>query len=144
MDKKEYILVQEVQDTHWWWQGRKKIIEEIIKKFIDFSGKLSIADVGCGYGANISFLRQYGDVTGLELSEDAIRRIQEKWGESVELIRWSSPEPVARKFDFILMADVLEHIPDDDQAVTWLYDHLNEGGGIIDSSSPPIFMEPNG
>lgn len=128
MDKIEYDLLKNVQYRHWWWIGRKSIIQAVIEGHIDLSHKLLIADAGCGYGANIHFLRQYGDVVGLELSTEALDAINSKWGNSVRLFTWKSPQNLNQKFDLILMADVLEHIPDDQEAVNWIYDHLREDG----------------
>jgi len=131
VDKAEYELVREVQDTHWWWLGRKRIIETLIEKNIKHSKKLSIADIGCGFGGNISMLRQYGDVTALELNKEAISQITYKWGDSVKTIVWKSPEAIAEKFDLMLLADVLEHIPNNIEAIEWIYEHLNDGGYCI-------------
>lgn len=124
----EYDLVKQVQNHHWWWLGREKIIETLIEKFVDLNRKLSIADVGCGFGANISMLRQYGDVTGLELNDEAIKTVKERWGESVQTVNWKSPDSLNTRFNFMLLADVLEHIPDDKGAIDWIHQHLDSGG----------------
>jgi SAM-dependent methyltransferase len=128
MEDKEYKLVREVQDKHWFWLGRQKIVQTILEHHIDLSRKLLIADAGCGFGANISFLRQYGDVVGLEMNEEALKTVGEKWADSVQLLQWKSPEKLAQRFDLILMTDVLEHIPDDAEAVEWIYEHLKARG----------------
>lgn len=131
MENSEYELVSKVQYQHWWWLGRKKLIESVIEGYIDLSRKLAIADVGCGYGANIPMLRQYGDVVGLELNKEAISEIENTWGSSVQTVIWKSPEAINQKFDLILMADVLEHIPNDREAVDWIFEHLSDTGRIL-------------
>lgn len=131
MQSKEYKLVRQVQGRHWWWLGRERIIETVVEKYLDMSVKLEIADVGCGFGANISMLRQYGDVTGLELNADAIRTVKSRWGDSVQAVAWRSPDPLAMRFDFMLLADVLEHIPDDRGAVEWVHEHLVDNGHAL-------------
>ncbi len=124
----EYELVHQVQGRHWWWLGRERIIETTVEKYIDTSTKLNIADVGCGFGANISMLRQYGDVTGLELNDDAINSVKQRWGDSVKTVNWKSPNSIPMRFNFLLLADVLEHIPDHQGAVDWMNEHLTDGG----------------
>ena len=124
----EYDLVNKVQNVHWWWRGRAYLIQKIIEKHIILSSKLKIADVGCGFGANISMLRQYGDVTGLEMNNDALGTVKSKWGNSVKTINWSSPKPLKSRYDFMLFADVFEHIPNDKEAVTWVHNHLKKNG----------------
>lgn len=136
----EYELVRQVQGHHWWWVGREKIIRTLVGEHIDTSVKLSIADVGCGFGANISMLRQYGDVTGLELNAEAIEIIKNKWGNSVSTVRWNSPDPLSSRFDLMLLGDVLEHIPDDAGAIHWIYDHLLDGGQALITVPAHQFM----
>ena len=128
MRLKEYELVRQVQGRHWWWIGREKIIDTLVDRYLDTSVKFEIADVGCGFGANISMLRKYGDVTGLELNEEAINTVKVRWGDSVNTVNWQSPNPLATKFNFMLLADVLEHIPDDKGAIDWINEHLLENG----------------
>lgn len=128
METREYELVRQVQNRHWWWLGREKIIETLIDRYLDTSVKFEIADVGCGFGANISMLRQYGDVTGLELNAEAIDTVRLRWGGSVNAVNWQSPDPLLMRFNFMLLADVLEHIPDDKGAIDWISEHLLAGG----------------
>lgn len=128
MQIKEYELVRQVQGRHWWWLGRERIIETVIEKYLDTTVKLDIADVGCGFGANISMLRKYGDVTGLELNSEAIDTVRSRWGDSVQTVRWQSPNALTTRFNFMLLADVLEHIPDDRAAIEWIKQHLVENG----------------
>lgn len=131
MESREYELVRQVQDRHWWWLGRGKIIETVIERHLDTSVKFEIADVGCGFGANISMLRQYGDVTGLELQNEAIANINARWGRSVNTMYWQSPDPLPMRFNFMLLADVLEHISDDKGTIDWLCEHLSAGGHAV-------------
>ena len=131
MEIKEYKIISEVQEDHWWWLGRQKIMEDLIQKKIPLSNKLKIADVGCGYGANIPMLKKYGHVTGLDTSKEAIESIKARWGAEVDALVWQSPDNISQQFDFIVFADVLEHIPDDKATVEWAFRHLKEGGYIL-------------
>lgn len=128
MQLSEYELVRQVQGQHWWWLGREKIIETLVERYIDTSVKFEIADVGCGFGANISMLRQFGDVTGLELNAEAIETVKSRWGNSVQTVNWKSPDSLSLRFNFMLLGDVLEHIPDDKGAIDWINEHLLSGG----------------
>ena len=40
------------QDSHWWFQARKKIIEQVISE-ISLSKKSKILDFGAGSGVNL-------------------------------------------------------------------------------------------
>jgi SAM-dependent methyltransferase len=140
MNQEEYQLVSEVQTSHWWWIGRRKILEILIENHFDLTLKLRIADVGAGFGANISMLRQYGDVTALELNKAAIMQMGKKWGQSIRTIIWKSPEKIEGYFDLILLADVLEHIPDDREAVTWIWEHLAPGGCVVITAPAHLYL----
>lgn len=131
MEKKEYKIISDVQEDHWWWLGRQNIIEDLIQKRIPTSNKLKIADVGCGYGANIPMLKKYGHVTGLDTSKDAIDSIKKRWPSEVDALVWQSPENISRQFDLMVFADVLEHIPDDKATADWIFRHLKKGGHVL-------------
>ena len=135
MEAQEYAIVENSQEEHWWWLGRQRIIERLIERFClrGCDRHLRIADVGSGFGANITMLRRYGSVVALEPSQDAVAKIRERWAPDgeVEAIRWQCPEPVEGRFDLMLLADVLEHIADDAAAVQWISDHLAPGGLVV-------------
>jgi len=131
MERREYQLVGEVQTAHWWWRGRRRIIEAVLDRKVGRSRPLQVADIGSGYGANIPMLARYGEVSALEMDDDALARIKRDHGDRVRTIRWKSPEPIDQRFDLMLLADVLEHIPDDRQAVRWIWEHLTDGGHVL-------------
>ncbi len=131
MDPGEYELTKQVQNQHWIWRGRRKIIDALIFRFISSQKKLMIADIGCGFGANIPVLQKYGTVTALEMNDGAIEFVKSKFGSDVTTIKWRSPERLQQSFDLIVLADVLEHVPDDQQMANWIFDHLNDGGHVL-------------
>lgn len=131
MERSEYALIEQVQGHHWWWLGRNRIIQAVIERYIDHSRPLLMADAGCGFGANIPMLRQYGAVVALEQDDDALRKMSERYRDAIKAIKWKSPEPLDERFDLVLFADVLEHIPDDAEAVAWTFEHLRDGGHVL-------------
>lgn len=131
MDREEYALTREIQDRHWLWLGRQKILQTLIEKHLDLSHPLRIADLGCGYGGNIPALMQYGHVTGLEPYADAVQFVTKRFSGKAEALAWTMPEPLDRRFDLIAMIEVLEHLEDDAAAVDWLSEHLAPGGHVI-------------
>lgn len=61
MDNKIFLRQIRNQKKHWWFQARKKIIDEIIFE-INFKKKINILDFGSGSGVNIDILQKYGEV----------------------------------------------------------------------------------
>ena len=131
MENKEYELMSEIQGSHWIWTARRTVIKTLIDHSVKPKTPFSIADVGAGFGANLDLLTQYGDVSALELHEDALKTIQKKWGPRVKTVAWKCPDPLDSKFDLILLADVLEHIPNDREMARWIFDHLKPNGFVL-------------
>ena len=73
MDLKEYEIMYRSEQSHWWYQGMAAITRSLIRGLgIEGSG-LRILDAGCGTGAGLMFLAQYGLVTGIDISGHALR-----------------------------------------------------------------------
>jgi hypothetical protein len=67
----ESALIQEMyqrQDHHWWFQGRARIVGTLIARFASRAPErgrpLRLCDVGCGTGANLRMLAEFGQVWG--------------------------------------------------------------------------------
>ena len=56
------------QKKHWWFQARKKIIDQIISN-INLKKNINILDFGSGSGVNLDMLRKHGLVDILLLNE---------------------------------------------------------------------------
>lgn len=131
MKQELYKELYELEEKHWWFVGRRKIIFSLIQKYIpDNLGK--ILDIGCGTGLNSDLLRNRGgEVIGLEISEDAIRYASRRapW---LKVIKGSFPETdLSGKFDLITLFDVLEHIDDDNSALLTVKELLSEKGYAV-------------
>ncbi|MGD2126360.1 MAG: class I SAM-dependent methyltransferase [Desulfobacteraceae bacterium] len=73
MDLKEYDIMYRAEESHWWYQGMARITRKIVENYYHPGGGLRILDAGCGTGAGMILLSDYGMVTGLDLSPYAIR-----------------------------------------------------------------------
>ena len=73
MDPKEYEIMYRAEQSHWWYQGMAAITRSILEIFYAPGSGLAILDAGCGTGAGLLFLSQYGSVTGLDISAHALR-----------------------------------------------------------------------
>jgi SAM-dependent methyltransferase len=68
----EYELqTHEVEDHHWWYQGRRRVLERTIQRLALPAGA-RILDAGCGSGRNMVDLARHGTVTGIELSPPSV------------------------------------------------------------------------
>ncbi len=73
MNLEEYEIMFNVEDTLWWYRGMQAITRAVIERHYPRGGRLRILDAGCGTGAAMRYLADYGAVTGLDLVPFALR-----------------------------------------------------------------------
>jgi SAM-dependent methyltransferase len=115
MKEHTYPIMFRVEQSHWWYTGRRKILgsflENICRRVTDRRPR--ILDVGCGTGANLLMLSEYGDAEGVDLSEDAIAFCRERGLENVKLGAAEKLPYDDGTFDLVTALDVVEHLDDD-------------------------------
>jgi SAM-dependent methyltransferase len=57
----------EAEQRHFWFRGFKRFVGPLIEEATAGRPNLRLLDAGCGTGANLPFLQQYGTAFGLEL-----------------------------------------------------------------------------
>ncbi len=128
----EYQLMYEVEDRLWWYKGMETITRALIERFYPRGAGLRILDAGCGTGAVMGYLADYGVVTGIDYSSDALRFCLTR-GRS-RLARGSADAlPFAdASFDLVTSFDVLcVHTVNDMQALSEFCRVLVPGGRVI-------------
>ena len=63
----------EAEQRHFWFRGFKRFVAPLIEEATAGRSNPRLLDAGCGTGANLPFLKQYGTPFGLELSWRGIR-----------------------------------------------------------------------
>jgi len=62
MQQHTYAIMDRVEDSHWWFVGRRAILEGFLQRiaheFRNPQSAIRILDVGCGPGANLEMLPQ--------------------------------------------------------------------------------------
>lgn len=89
-------------------------------------------EVGCGTGANLAMLKQFGKLDAVEL-DDAARAIASARGD-VAVRPGALPAELPAEcgdYDMIVLLDVLEHIEADEAALTELRRRLRPGGKLV-------------
>ncbi len=130
MQKIHYQTIYDVEQGHWWYKTRRGIVHDLINKFVK-NKPISILDVGCGPGALMTELKQYGQVEGVDFSPDAVSFCKSRGIESVQVAPAESLPFPSENFDLVLALDVLEHLKDDDKAMKEIYRVLKPNGQII-------------
>lgn len=135
MSPEAYVQMARVQDRHWWFLARRKILFAQIKA-LNLPPNADILEIGSGTGANLGLLSEFGSVTGLEMSGEAIafasRRAQSL--HCVTLRQGICPQDlseIGKHFDLICLFDVLEHIDEDAETLRRLAHILKPGGRLM-------------
>lgn len=128
-----YPILYEVEESHWWCIGRRRIIASFVK---DICSKITdhhpqILDVGCGTGANLKMLAQFGDAQGVDVSADAVAFCRERGLENVKLGAAESLPFADNEFDLVTALDVVEHMDDDVAGLREMRRVLRPGGRLL-------------
>ena len=131
MQRHTYAIMDRVEDSHWWFVGRRAILESFLRGIVGNLGKpadqLRILDVGCGTGANLEMLSQFGKAEGVDVSDDALEFCRRK-GLSVQKgLAETLPYP-DDTFDLTTALDVVEHLDDDDAGLKEMHRVTKPGG----------------
>ena len=127
MNKKTFLRQIKNQKEHWWFQARKKIIDQIISDNI-FKKNNNILDFGSGSGVNLDILKKYGSVDVHEKNKFA-RSILKK-NKNVKTI-FSNLKLKKNYYDMILLADVIEHIEKPKILIKNLKKFLKKDGQLL-------------
>jgi len=122
-----------VEQSHWWYTGRRKIladfVDAICRQVTDRRPR--ILDVGCGTGANLLMLSEYGDAEGVDVSEDALAFCRER---GLDKVRLGAAEELPYEdgtFDLVTALDVVEHLDDDLAGLREMRRVLRPGGRVL-------------
>ena len=119
-----------LEQSNFWFKARNRLILHLFNRHIDKKNKLSVLEIGCGTGfvlnelQKIQSLKLYGAeilLNGLKL---AAQRVPE-----AEFIQLDATNmQFVSEFDIICAFDVLEHIGEDEKAISNVYKALKEKG----------------
>jgi len=132
MERVVYQQMAELDDRHWWYRARRRIIADLIRREVRPPANAQILELGCGTGHNLAMLGGFGHVDGLELDEEARELSEKRLGRKI----MSSPLPELgevpdRHYDLIGAFDVIEHIEDDRAALASIATKLKPGGKFV-------------
>jgi SAM-dependent methyltransferase len=130
MDERLMNAMLELDDRHWWYRGRRRIIRSELDRLPLRSGA-RVLDAGCGSGRTLQELRPYGEVYGIELDPGAARVAQSRGQGEVRIGRLEELPWEEGYFDLITCLDVIEHTPDDRVTLRELRRVCQPGGFLL-------------
>jgi len=131
MERVVYQQMAELDDRHWWYRARRRILADLIRREANLPRNARILEIGCGTGHNLPMLSGFGHVDGLELDDEAASLSEARLGRAI--LRSPLPElaGVADDYDLIGAFDVIEHIDDDHAALAAIATKLKPGGKFM-------------
>jgi SAM-dependent methyltransferase len=130
MDRDYELQTHRAEDRHWWYRGRRTVLNRVIKD-LGLPEHARILDAGCGSGRNMVELSRYGTVSAIELSPASVALARERHaGEVVEGSVLEMPYADA-SFELAASLDVIEHLEDDVAALRELRRVVAPGGALL-------------
>src|SRR5450755_4505294 len=108
MDEKLMQQTLAVDEHHWWYRGRRRIIRAELQR-LPLPAGAQVLDAGCGSGRTLADLVAYGTVSGIELNEDAAEGARTRGHGEVLVGRLEELPWADASFDLITCLDVIEH-----------------------------------
>jgi SAM-dependent methyltransferase len=132
MDRIIFDRMAALDQTHWWYVARRRILADLIAREVIPPQDARILEIGCGTGHNFPVLSAFGHVDALEVDAPARAIASARLGRDVG----SAPLPELTgipdgSYDLIALLDVLEHIEGDKAALASIRAKLKPGGRIL-------------
>jgi len=132
MKKITYDIEWELERTHWWFIGRRRLLRFLLSS-LNMKKDSFVIDVGCGVGSNLHFLRSMNakaigidsEIYSLLLAEKRLLGVPLVHGDMTKLPFKSN------SIGLIIASDVLEHLDDDSLGVREIYRALKPKGVAI-------------
>ncbi len=131
MDELTYRQFCELDRTHWWLVGRRRIFFALLEHFLPVQSDLLILDIGCGYGGMFEGLSRHGHVMGLEIDLESAKFCNRRGFGGTCLGTGYALPILPGSLDLITLFDTIEHIEDDQRVILQCRDALKPGGQVM-------------
>lgn len=115
MKSELFGLHSDIERRHWWFVGRRRLVQSVIDAGVSAPDRNLLVDIGCGTGANVALFSGWREKIGIDTTSDAIEKAQTTYPD-LRFIHGFAPEDLgdlAERTDLFTIMDVIEHVPDD-------------------------------
>jgi len=139
MDPREFAVQYEIEETHWWFKARRRLVRRHAQRVRDRLGRpLRILDVACATAMSFRFLSDLGTIRGLDISNETIHFAKQRGIDRIVRGDAQKMPFLDGSFDLVLALDAFEHFPDDEGSMGEASRVLAPGGTLI--CTVPAFM----
>ena len=138
MNTAEFDRMFAVEETHWWYRGRRALVRAALDRYAPPQRPLQLLDVACATGMSFRFLADYGGIRGIDISDETIRLCGQRG--ITRLVKGDAMRLpfAAGSYDVVLALDAFEHFDDDVAAMREVFRVLKPGGLLV--ATVPAFM----
>ncbi|MFK7944645.1 MAG: class I SAM-dependent methyltransferase [Paracoccaceae bacterium] len=132
MDRAVYARMGAAEAEHWWFRGRRAVLETLIARNCALPANARLLEAGCGTGGNLAMLARHGQLDAFEYDADARQEAASKG--IVQIAAGALPDDVTAAdgvYDLIALFDVLEHIEEDRASLMTLGTKLASKGHML-------------
>jgi 2-polyprenyl-3-methyl-5-hydroxy-6-metoxy-1,4-benzoquinol methylase len=142
METAVYREFLELEQTHWWFRGRRAIFISLLDRFVGrrADGQRMLMDLGCGVGGMLQPLSAYGRVIGTDVTLQGLQYCAAR--QFPLLVACNGPQGcfIDASLDCVTAFDALEHIEDDLGTLRDIHRMLKPGGMLIASGPAYQFL----
>ena len=132
-----------LEDSYWWFVARRRLVRDLLARYLPGVGGpgVRILDVGCGTGATLGVLAEFGEkaagdrrppfVVGIDSSPQALWYSRRRGEYQLVQARGEALPVRDGSVDVITALDLLEHIPDDAAAAAEFARALRPSGLLL-------------
>jgi len=132
MERAVFDRMAELDQHHWWFLARRRILEELIVGVVKPPKGARVLEVGCGTGHNLAMLGKFGELDASELDFAARTLSTKRLGREVKEAKLPDLSMFKRnEYDLVALLDVLEHVPDDLGSLRAIHRRLKPGGALL-------------
>jgi SAM-dependent methyltransferase len=133
-----FETLRDMQERHFWYRGRHRFLLTAVNRYLPNSGQpLSVIDLGGGAGGWVRYLAQHrpegfaplaladSSMVALTLAASVLPPTAQRY--QIDLMQLH----MAEQWDAAFLLDVIEHLPDDMQALGQAREALKPGGYLF-------------
>jgi SAM-dependent methyltransferase len=122
-----------VEQRHFWWRGLRSFVRPLVARALEGRPDAMILDCGCGTGANLALLGEFGRAFGFDPSPTGLAFAQSYGHQRVARASIAAIPFGAATFDLVTAFDVLYTLSEEQEtaAVREMLRVLKPGGALV-------------
>lgn len=140
-----FDLTDQNAESSFWVSSRNRLFKSLVQRYLEPSGKTKFLEIGCGTGDFINQIVQNKklEITGSEIYLKGLLYAKKKLPD-VDFVQFDVTQGnIGEQFHIVTAFDVIEHIENDNAALSNISQMLNKSGVLIISVPQHMFLWSN-